>query len=178
VASQVVVIHERLGSWARQLRPRLRAWPIRWVESRSTADLVCAVSGMACPIVVIGLDHRPRGGLEDLDRALQAAPQALVLVLDPNAHAEVATLARELGATQVCSGVIIPPAVAGLLARWLPLARRRTEDDGWSAARPPEPEPWNWLASHLAAPAQSGAARAPGPDRTRSGRVDDPTHLA
>jgi len=152
VPSLAVLIHERLGNWARQLRPRLLAWPIRWIETRSTTDLEAALAGMACPIVLIDLARRPRAGLEDLDRAAQAAPNALILVLDPQAHEGVATLARELGATHVLAGPVTPPSVAELIARWLPLARRRAERDGWSNAPEPEPEPepWNWLGPLLA----------------------------
>src|SRR3954451_12450285 len=147
VPSLAVLIHERLGSWARQLRPRLLAWPIRWIETRSTTDLEAALAGMACPIVLIDLARRPRAGLEDLDRAAQTASNALILVLDPQAHEGVATLARELGATQVLSGPVPPPEVAQVIARWLPLAHRLTDADGWSITREPEPqpEPWNWL---------------------------------
>src|SRR4051794_14238144 len=125
VASLAVVIHERLGIWARQLRPRLLAWPIRWVESRSSADLEAALAGMACPVVLIDLARRTRAGLEDLDRATWAAPNALILVLDPQAHEGVATLARELGATHVLSGPVTPPEIVQLVARWLPLAQRQ-----------------------------------------------------
>jgi hypothetical protein len=154
----LMVIHERLGTWARQLRPRLRAWPIRWVESRSTADLEAALAGRACPIVVIDLARRPRAGLEDLDRAARAAPNALILVLDPQAHEGVPTLARELGAAHVLAGPATPPQVADLIARWFPLAQRRTESDGWSNVPEPEPEPepWNWLAPLLATRSRTG----------------------
>src|SRR3954453_6771417 len=152
VASLAVVIHERLGTWARQLRPRLLAWPIRWVETRSTADLEAALAGMACPVVLLDLARRPRAALEDLDRAAQVAPNALILVLDPEAREGVATLARELGASHVFSGPGTPPVGARLLARWPPLAQRQSESDGWSNAPEPEPEPepWNWLAPLLA----------------------------
>jgi hypothetical protein len=163
LANLPLIIHERSGSWARQLRPRLSSWPVRLVESRSSADLEGALAGTACPIVVIDLDGRPRAGLDDLARATRTAPSALVLVLDPGSLEGVALLARELGATHVASGVATPPAVAGLLARWIPLAVRRNEADGWSSAcKPePEPEPWNWLAPYLAA--RPGPARAPQP---------------
>lgn len=156
-----VVIHERIGNWARQLRPRLSAWPIRLVESRSTADLEAAVARTACPILVLDLARRPRAGLEDLDRAIQAAPRALALVLDSESHEGVATLAREIGAVHVFSGVVTPPTVALLISRWISLAQRRTENDGWSiASKPdPEPEPWNWLAPYLI------------PERPASGRA-------
>ncbi|AGA27789.1 hypothetical protein Sinac_3533 [Singulisphaera acidiphila DSM 18658] len=157
LASLPLIIHERLGSWTRQLRPRLVAWPIRLMESRSRADLEGALAGTACPILVIDLERRPRAGLDDLERATRTAPSALILVLDPGAHDDVALLARELGATHVYSGVVTPPTVARLLERWIVLAQRRTEADGWSSARKPEPEPepWNWLAPYLT-PARPG----------------------
>ena len=163
VASLAVVIHERLGVWARHLRPRLLAWPVRWVETRSTADLEAALVGLACPIVLIDLGRRVRAGLEDLDRAAQATPNALCLVLDPAAHEGVATLARELGATHVFTGPVTPPEVARLLERWLPLAQRQSESDGWSNAREPkpEPEPWNWLVPLLAI--RPGPVSSPNP---------------
>jgi len=152
LASLAVVIHERQGTWARHLRHRFLAWSIRWVETRSTADLEAALAGLACPVVLIDLGCRVRAGLEDLDRAAQTAPNALFLVFDPEAHEGVATLARELGATHVFSGPVTPPEVARLLARWFPLAQRQAESDGWSNAREPRPEaePWNWLSPLLA----------------------------
>lgn len=152
MATSAVIVHERLGTWFRQLRPRLLSWPIRWMETRSSSDLRSALAGLSCPIVVIDLASRPRAALEDLDLTHQAAPNALVLVLDPCALKGVSILARELGATHVIQGTATPPEVVRLLARWLPLAERRTEDDGWSriARRRNEPEPWNWLNPLLA----------------------------
>jgi hypothetical protein len=138
-----VVIHERLGTWSRQLRPRLASWPIRWAETRSGPELEAAVAGPGRPIVVLDLGNRPRAGLEDLERALLAAPDALALVLDPLAHEGVPSVARELGAALVMTGVITPPSVAGLLERWLRLARRRADADGWSGDPGPEPSPWD-----------------------------------
>jgi CheY-like chemotaxis protein len=170
LANLAVVIHERRGIWTRQLRPRLLAWPIRWVETRSTADLEAALAGAACPVALIDLERRVRAGLEDLNRAVQVARNPLILVLDPEAHAAAATatLARELGATHVLSGPVTPPAVAQLLARWLPLAQRQAEGDGWSVAREPAPEPapWSWLAPLLAdrsRPPHPGLAGGPAP---------------
>jgi hypothetical protein len=135
-----LIIHARLGTWARQLRPRVVGWPVRVVETRTATDLEAAIAGSACPLLVIDLGSRTRAGLEDLDRALSKAPNALILMLDADAREGVSPLARELGAGHVMSGVITPPAVVSLLARWLPLAQRRAESDGW--AGDPEPEPW------------------------------------
>jgi hypothetical protein len=134
-----LAVHERLGRWARQLRPRVAGWPVRLVETRSAPELARALAGSACSLGLVDLGDRPLDGLDDLDFALRLAPDALVLVLDPSRCDEVASLARELGAAHVLSGVATPPAVVDLLARWLPLARRRAEAAGWVAA--PEPDP-------------------------------------
>lgn len=142
---QPMVIHERLGIWARQLRPRLSSWPIRWTESRSAVDLEAALARAPRPIVVIDLGDRPRSGLEDLDRAVRRAPDALVLVLDPAEHAGIATLARELGASLVLSGKVPPPLVAARLDRWLLLCRCRGEADGWAGDPEPVRDPWDPL---------------------------------
>jgi hypothetical protein len=50
----------------------------------------------------------------------------------------VTSLARELGATHVLSGFVPPPEVAILLIRWITLARRYLESDGWSRTSSPE----------------------------------------
>jgi hypothetical protein len=102
--------------------------------------------GAACPIVIVDLGDRPRARLEDLSHALALAPAALAVVLDPQAHPGVPMLARQLGAAHVMSGETLPPDLLALLARWLPLARRRAEADGWSTARSPaHAEPWAGL---------------------------------
>ena len=149
MASQVLVIHERIGNWARQLRPRLSERPVRVIETRSPADLDVAVRGgcLVYPVVLLDLARQVHRGLDDLQRVIAAAPDALVLVLDPLAHAGVALLAREAGAAHVIAGPVTPPAVERLLSRWLLLAQRRQDLDGWTrqASSEPEPEPWNWI---------------------------------
>jgi hypothetical protein len=139
---QSIIIHERLAYWSRQIRPRFRGWPIRWSETRSTSELVQSASQSTCPIFLIDLADRPRQGLEDLDAGLIEAPLALSLVFDPLTHDGVSTTARELGATLVLSGVVVPPKVVALLQRWLPVARQRSESDGWSVPIGAEPDPW------------------------------------
>jgi hypothetical protein len=47
-----------------------------------------------------------------------------------------------LGATLVLPATIPPPRVLEVLSRWLPLAKARSEADGWAEDRRPEPEPW------------------------------------
>ena len=139
---QSIIIHERLAYWSRQIRPRFRGWLIRWSETRSATELVRCASQSGCPIFLIDLADRPGQGLEDLDAGLIAAPMALSLVLDPLSHDGVCTTARELGATLIIPGVVVPPRVVALLQRWLPLARQRSESDGWSVPIGAEPDPW------------------------------------
>jgi hypothetical protein len=153
-----LVVHERLGIWARQLRPRVAAWPVHLVETRSAADLKRALARSSCPLVVLDLRDRVPAGIEDLALALQVAPNALVVVLDPSAGDGVAGLVRELGAAHVLSGVVPPPVVAELLARWLPLALHRAEADGWAPDRDPEPEPADPVAALIAATASTARA--------------------
>jgi hypothetical protein len=133
-----LILHERLGNWARQLRPRLHDLPIRWFETRSRADLDAVLTGLACPIVLIDPGKHLATGLLDLDLVQSRAPDALILVNNPDSHTEVTALARELGATYVLSGFVPPPEVAGLLIRWIALARRRIDRDGWSRTSSPE----------------------------------------
>ena len=154
-----VVLHERLGIWSAQLRPRLAERPVHWVETRSATDLDRALIGPTCPVVLVDLKRNLVEGLEDLDRSMCMVPGALVLVLDPEGHEGVAELARELGATHVIAGFVPPPEVAGLIDRWITLAERRAGQTGWS--RPvPAPMPQDadeWL---------QAAAANPSPDLT------------
>lgn len=165
-----VILHERLGGWNRQLRPRLSGLPVRWFESRSTTDLAVMIEGQACPIVLIDLARQPIDGLASLDLIGTRAPGARTLVLDPENRSEVRRLARELGATHVCSGFAPPPLVAGLIARWIDLARHRTAAAGWSRTALSEPttEPWGWLSEYLDEPALIGEARTAPPPSPRS----------
>ncbi len=145
-----LITHERLGTWARQLRPRLVGSSkelgfARLVETRSTADLLAAVSRCPAPLIVIDVADRPRVMLDELDAVALAAPDALILVLDPLAHAGLAPLARELGATLVIRGVAAPPRVWEIVARWLPISIRRLERSGWSPPQEAAPEPWERL---------------------------------
>jgi hypothetical protein len=175
-----VILHERLGNWARQLRPRLYDLPIRWFETRSAADLDPVVIGTASPVVLIDLGSRPAAGLLALQAILRRASDACVLVLDPEVHAETAALARELGATQIMPGFVPPPVVASLLRRWVTLAERRIEQSGWSRTLNPDPgtEPWSWLAAYLTDPAGAKLTQTTAP-RAEPRRVESsllPTH--
>jgi hypothetical protein len=127
-----LILHERLGNWAGQLRSRLQNLPIRWFETRSRRDLDGALTGLACPVVLIDPGTHLANGLVDLDLVRTRAPDALVLVRIPGGDSEGTFLARELGATQVLSAFVPPPEVARLLCRWVLLAQRRIEGRGWS----------------------------------------------
>ena len=144
-----LIVHERIGVWSRHLRPRVAPWPVRLFETRPGDDIGPIASRSACPMVVVDLGGRLRNGLEAIDRAFTAAPYGLILALDPAGLPEVSLLARELGASRVLSGPVVPPEVLAVLERWLPLAQDRAERDGWAEDRVPEPEPWEAL---LAAP--------------------------
>ncbi|MHB1559432.1 MAG: hypothetical protein ACYC61_18440 [Isosphaeraceae bacterium] len=146
-----VVLHERLGNWNRQLRPRLVRQPVRWFESRSGAELAEVIAGIAAPVVLIDLARRPLEGLAALEVVGSRVPGARTLVLDPESTPGIAGLARELGATQVVSGFVPPPEVAGWLERWIALAGRDLERAGWSRATPSDAttEPWGWLSEYL-----------------------------
>jgi hypothetical protein len=115
------------------------------VETRSSADLMRAVSQAAFPIVLIDSTDRVSAGLEDLARAVRLSPDALTLLLVPKGPQTIPWLARELGATHVFKGTPLPPRVTELLERWLNLARVRSDADGWAPAPPGPPEPWEGL---------------------------------
>jgi hypothetical protein len=127
-----VILHERLGTWSAQLRPRVQGRPVHWIETRSGSDLDKALLGLASPVVLIDLKRNVVEGLSDLDRLMRLFPGARVLVLDPEAHDGVAELAHELGATRVISGFVAPPEVACLIDRWITLAGLQTDRAGWS----------------------------------------------
>ncbi len=152
-----VILHERLGNWNRQLRPRLTHQAVRWFESRSTGDLAGILAGLAAPVMLIDLARQPLDGLKVLDVVGSRVAGARILVLDLEASPEIAELARELGATHVVSGFMPPPEVAGLLDRWIALAWRDLERAGWSRAAPSDAttDPWGWLSDDLAWPAAS-----------------------
>lgn len=127
-----LIIHERIAYWARHVKPRTAGWLVRVIESRSREDLLAAVAGAACPILVLEVGARPRAVLEDLDAVMRACPSALSLLVCDHELSGVESLARELGAVHVCPATMPPPAVCELLGRWVALARRRMEADGWS----------------------------------------------
>lgn len=165
-----VVLHERLGTWARQLRPRLHASPIRWFETRSAADLAEALDGPASPVVLIDLGDDPAGPLADLVRVAARGSTTRILVLDPEGREGIKDLARELGAAHVVSGFAAPPEVADLIARWVVLAAAETDRGGWSRPLPVDPakRPMEWIDGLI-----SDAANAPEPSFQHESPSDD-----
>jgi hypothetical protein len=111
------------------------------IETRSRADLDTSLTGLACPVVLIDPGSYIANGLTDIEFVLSKAPDAFVLVNNPDSIPEVTSLARELGASHVLSGFVPPPHVAGLLLRWILLARRQIENDGWSRTSTTESNP-------------------------------------
>jgi hypothetical protein len=156
-----LILHERRGNWARQLRPRLSDLPIRWFETRSTADLDAVLTGIAAPVVLIDLASRLVEGLLSLRMILRRASDARVLLLNPDLYPAAAVFARELGATHILSGFVPAPELASLLRRWVMLARSRIEHGGWSRVLNPdlESEPWSWLALYLTDRADASVTR-------------------
>jgi DNA-binding NarL/FixJ family response regulator len=132
-----LIVHERRDVWGRQLRPHVGGLPVRLVESRSAEDLLAAAAGSAAPVILLALGSRAVEGLDLLDRVLQAAPDALVAVLEPAGEPAVTRLARQFGATLVTPAETRPPALLELLRSWVRLAVARTEADGWSAGSEP-----------------------------------------
>ena len=165
-----VVVHERRGKWARQLRPRLNGLPVRWFETRSASDLAGALDGPASPVVVIDLGNDPAGPLADLVQSVAPGSSARVLVLDSEDREGIRELARELGATHVVSGFASPPEVAGLVARWVRLAAAETDRGGWSRPMPVDPakHPGEWIDGLIVE-----ADRAPEPPRRDEPPRDD-----
>lgn len=164
--SVTVILHERLGHWNRQLRPRLAHQPIRWHESRSAVDLKACLVGVALPVVLVDLARQPLDGLAALDLVASLASDARILVLDPDSLPSVREPARELGATLVLSGFIPPPTVAHLMERWIDLAHRLSDSAGWSRAGRVEGamESWSGLTDdlldpHVHASLDTGASR-------------------
>jgi hypothetical protein len=142
-----LVLHERRGNWAAQLRPRLAGRPVRWFETRSAADLRDILPGLGRPVVLLDLGSRTLEALGDLDQVVNLAPGGRVLVLDPAARQEVAELARELGATHVLAGFVPPPEVTSLIDRWIGLAAAEQSREGWSRPLPVDSllDPEGWL---------------------------------
>ena len=121
-----VILHERLGNWNRQLRPRLHQHPVRWFESRSPADLEGFLEGLACPVILIDLGGSPSMASRRSASWPRGHPMRCRWSSTPEARSERRGLARELGATYIGSGYV-PPAVCRRVTR--PLDHRRPVPD-------------------------------------------------
>lgn len=154
----VVVLHERSGAWARQLRARLDDVPARWFETRSTADLLAATRACTSPVVLIEAAPDPAPALRDLAVLAASASSPFVLFVDPRGRPEVLGAARESGATRAVSGRVTPPEVAALAARWISLAGRAVDREGWTRPIPADParDPAAWV-EEVVAEAAAGA---------------------
>jgi hypothetical protein len=149
-ATLPLVIHERLATWTRQLRPHAAAgWPVRLVETRSARELIDAVSTSQAPaVLVVGLGDDPAGELLAVANALAAAPETLSLVLDPiGGRPGVIDLAREIGATAAWGPEALPPQVVRMVRRLIDLAATRQSAIGWFVPAPnPAPDDLDaWL---------------------------------
>ena len=153
LSNQLLIIHERIGFWGRQLRPRMSEAGLKIVETRSRDDIDAALASTddPYPLALMDVGRRPSATLEELDRLKQVAPNAFVLILDAVGHDEIPPTARTLGATHVISGPTIPPDVARLLTRWKRLAGERAFNAGWRdlPAESAKPEPWNWISAMI-----------------------------
>ena len=145
----ILITHERLGFWARQLRPRISEWGFGLVESRSVEDLQSAAEKSACPIILVDFRDADRIRFEDLLITRITAPASLILVLIPITLPSLSRIMIEAGATAVLPGSAPPPEVLGQLQRWIELARTRTLADGWAMNRRAEPEPWELLLAEV-----------------------------
>ena len=101
-------------------------------------ELEVLLTGLAFPVVLIDLGRQSAVGLKDLGLVSLHAPDARILVLDPEAGRSWPALARELGATHVFSGFVPPPVVAELTR---PMGHGRAERASNSPAGPGQPSP-------------------------------------
>jgi hypothetical protein len=129
----LLVIHERIGEWGRQLRPRLAHREARLRETRFSGELTAALRGRATALLLLDARRHLRDGLDDLFAAREECPGLLSLVIVDRSCIELAHVVREWGATHVASAATLrPPAVSALFDRWLDIAARRRRCSGIS----------------------------------------------
>jgi hypothetical protein len=173
----VVVLHERLGEWSRQLRPRLGNPVIRWFETRTGTDLERVLAGgVGSPVVLVDLDRQRESGWDDLIMVTRRASDARVLVIDRNGDDAAKMAARELGATCVLTGFVPPPVVASLLKDWVDLAAAEIDRSGWNRSEFPETvtDPWSWLREYVG---DCFVAEATAPEKPASVWTDEELEL-
>ena len=170
-----VILHERLGNWARQhCGLGCTDLPVRWFETRSAADLAGAIDGPASPVVVIDLGKDPAGPLEDLARVVArdvVGPGPGDRCRGPRggqgAGPRAGRDARRLGLRP-------PPEVAELVRdrwRW---RRPKPRTAGWSRPMPVDPakHPMEWIEGLIARPTPPAAHSGRAPRRTTPSRRD------
>ena len=126
-----LIIFERRGRWAEQLRPRLQHRPVRIREARSAADCRRTLRGVRGSLAVLDLTPDPLAGLRALEAILDVDAQATVLVLAGRSLRHLAPLMLELGATHFVAEPPDPDVLAGWLDRFL---SRATLPAGGAAA--------------------------------------------
>lgn len=151
MARVTVAIHERLGHWNRQLRPRLADLRADWRETRSVDDLELAIAGISRPVVLIDPATEPARGLRELAWLAERSPGALALFLATGTEPELALLVRELGATDVLDRATPPPVIATRLRAWIRLAGERAARDGWNPTPTTPAESWEEFLPELRA---------------------------
>jgi DNA-binding response OmpR family regulator len=100
-------------------------------EARSADDVDRNLESSGQAIVLIDLATRAEAGVQALLRASEHHARPMILVLEPTCLSQNRLLTRELGATHVLSGVIVPPLVVAVLERWHRISTRRREAEGW-----------------------------------------------
>lgn len=153
-----VVLHERSGTWARQLRARLQDLPARWFETRSTSELTAATSACTSPVVLIESGTDPAPAIRDLARLVATASSPRILFLDPAGRPDVLRAAGEMGATLAPLDRPTPPEVAAIVRRWAALTALEIASEGWTRPLPADPsrEPADWV-EEVVAEAAEGA---------------------
>ena len=137
VTEIMLVIHERRGYWAKQLRPRVHSIPLKVRETRSAPDLEAALQSFNPAILVLDLAESPDEMLIALQKCHRLLENVLVLVLNPHQILGTAGLASELGVTLVYSGFVSPPTVTQLLEHWARLSTIRGSLGWFHVSEPP-----------------------------------------
>src|SRR5262249_44373000 len=111
--------------WIRQLRARLGTEGIRWMETRTEADLERAVTGTTRVVLLIDGSAKDCRPLDVLARIEGTSCDPCILVLLGRDQSYLSRAAYEMGASAVLESGTPPPAVAALVSRWVKLLRSR-----------------------------------------------------
>ena len=127
-----LLVFERHGQLAEQLRPRMKHRPIRVREARSAADCRRALRGVRGSLAVLDFSGDALAGLRALEAVLDVDPQAAILVLGDRPLAGLGPRLLELGATHVAEA----PGDPEVLAAWLDRFAARAGDTTQSPSNP------------------------------------------